>query len=524
MSSVRNVLLVMCDQLRADHLGCYGHPYLRTRNIDALAARGVRFSRAFVQSGVCGPSRMSFYTGRYMSSHGATWNRVPLSIGQTTLGEYLRVGGVPLLLSGKTHVLPDTAGLERLRIEPESEDYTLRAKGGFEEVDRHDGHHAETDSAYANYLRSVGYNSPDPWTDHVISAVDASGEVVSGWHMRNAHLPARVAERHSETAYTTDRAIAAMSARGEEPWALHLSYVKPHWPYLAPAPYHNLYSIDQCRPLVRSEAERTVPHPVYAAYLRHEESENFAREEVAQRVRPVYQGLIQQVDDHLGRVWEWMDSTGRWQDTMVIVTADHGDYLGDHWLGEKELFHDCVQRVPLIVYDPSSAADATRGTVEGRFVEAIDLLPTMLAALGKPWPGHIVEGRPLQPLLHGARLSAGAWRDCVFSELDYAFRAARLTLGRKPDECRAWMVRTAEWKYVHWQGFPPQLFHLAADPDELVDLGRDPSAALEAVREGMRRRLLDWHGGRKMRVTLNDAEVERRTDAHKRAGVHFGQW
>ena len=93
MSAVRNVLFIMCDQLRADHLGCYGHPYLATRNIDALAARGVRFERAFVQSGVCGPSRMSMYTGRYVSSHGATWNRVPLSIGEITLGEYLRDSG-----------------------------------------------------------------------------------------------------------------------------------------------------------------------------------------------------------------------------------------------------------------------------------------------------------------------------------------------------------------------------------------------------------------------------------------------
>ncbi|TMI06622.1 MAG: phosphonate monoester hydrolase, partial [Betaproteobacteria bacterium] len=87
MAAVRNLLFIMCDQLRADHLRCYGHPYLATRNLDLLARRGVRFERAFVQSGVCGPSRMSFYTGRYVASHGATWNRVPLSVGEITLGE-----------------------------------------------------------------------------------------------------------------------------------------------------------------------------------------------------------------------------------------------------------------------------------------------------------------------------------------------------------------------------------------------------------------------------------------------------
>lgn len=82
MTQVQNVLFIMADQLRADHLGCYGHPYLRTASLDALARRGVRFERAFVNSGVCGPSRMSYYTGRYPSSHGATWNRVPLSVGR----------------------------------------------------------------------------------------------------------------------------------------------------------------------------------------------------------------------------------------------------------------------------------------------------------------------------------------------------------------------------------------------------------------------------------------------------------
>src|SRR5256886_7567082 len=113
MSAVRNILFIMCDQLRADHLGCYGHPFLATTHLDELARRGVRFDRAFVQSGVCGPSRMSFYTGRYVASHGATWNRVPLSVGEITLGEYLSSAGRSLSLAGKTHVTPDTAGIAR---------------------------------------------------------------------------------------------------------------------------------------------------------------------------------------------------------------------------------------------------------------------------------------------------------------------------------------------------------------------------------------------------------------------------
>jgi arylsulfatase A-like enzyme len=520
MSTVRNILFIMCDQLRADHLGCYGHPFLATRHLDELARRGVRFDRAFVQSGVCGPSRMSFYTGRYVSSHGATWNRVPLSIGEITLGEYMSRAGRTLSLAGKTHVMPDHAGIARLHLDGNEDWMRLIRDDGFDEVDRYDGHHAEPGGAYATFLRRVGYDCPDPWSDYVISAVDERGAVVSGWDMRNARLPACVAEAHSETAYTTDRALEFIRARGDEPWALHLSYVKPHWPYLAPAPYHARYTPEQCLPLRRDARELDDAHPVLAAYRQQEECANFMRDEVPRTVRPTYQGLVQQIDDHLGRVWEELESLGRWKDTLIVFTADHGDFLGDHWLGEKEHFYDTVQRVPLIVYDPDPAADATRGSVETRFAEGIDLAPTFLEALGLPGVRERIEGHSLLPLTRGASVSQ--WRDCVFSELDYGYREARLTLGRMPDECRAWMVRTDRWKYVFWQGFRPQLFDLDADPDEYCDLGRD--SGYEGVRREMHERLFAWFTRLKRRVTVTNEEVGAGTAAHKRAGVLFGQW
>jgi arylsulfatase A-like enzyme len=257
-----NVLFIMADQLRWDHLGCAGHPYLKTPNLDALAARGVRFGNAFVNSGVCGPSRMSTYTGRYPVSHGATWNRVPLSVGEVTLGEMLRGAGHRLALAGKTHVMPDRQGLARLQLEGGSELATLLERGGFEEIDRYDGHHAPGDeSGYPAFLRAMGYASADPWSDFVISGIDADGELRSGWHMRHCHLPARVKEAHSETAYMTDQAIGFVQRMGTQPWVLHLSYVKPHWPYMAPAPYHAMYTADQCLPVLRSEAERAPRAP-----------------------------------------------------------------------------------------------------------------------------------------------------------------------------------------------------------------------------------------------------------------------
>ena len=111
--SVRNILFIMCDQLRWDYLSCAGHPTLETPNIDALAKRGVRFDRAYVQGPVCGPSRMSYYTGRYVGSHHAVWNFVPLRVGEMTLGDHLRPLGLRVALAGKTHMEPDRVGMER---------------------------------------------------------------------------------------------------------------------------------------------------------------------------------------------------------------------------------------------------------------------------------------------------------------------------------------------------------------------------------------------------------------------------
>mgnify|MGYP001134265758 FL=1 len=190
-SAIRNVLFIMCDQLRQDHLGCYGHPRMRTRNIDALAARSVRFDHAYATAAVCGPSRMSFYTGRYVSSHGATANLVPLSLAEPTLGDYLATAGRRLSLVGKTHILPDREGYARLAI-PAGELRERLTAGHFHELTRHDGHHAETDSHYADWLRAKGYRSADPWTDFVISGTAPDGQIVSGWSMRNAGCPARV--------------------------------------------------------------------------------------------------------------------------------------------------------------------------------------------------------------------------------------------------------------------------------------------------------------------------------------------
>jgi len=527
MAPIRNILFIMADQLRWDYLSCYGHPHLHTPNIDWLASRGVQFERAYVQSPVCGPSRASFYTGRTAFSHGATWNNVPLPIGELGLGDYLRPHGVRTAVVGKTHLHADVEAMDRLGIRRDSELGAVVAEPGFEPFERDDGLHPTPlmrqlgkTLRYNDWLRDKGYDGENPWDSWANSAEGPGGEILSGWDLRHSNLPARVAEEHSETAYMTDRAIAFIDECGDAPWLCHLSFIKPHWPYIAPAPYHDLYGPESFLPPVRAAAEWDSAHPVQRAFMESRVGQTFARDEVRETVLPAYMGLIKQIDDHLGRLFAHLRETGRMDDTMIVFTSDHGDYLGDHWMGEKELFHECSVRVPMIVVDPRPEADATRGTRSTALVEAIDLVPTFLDACGMDLPMHRLEGRSLLPLLHGA--TPQDWRDDVFSEIDYAAYHAGHVLDVTADAARGYMIRTERWKYVHFRGFRPQLFDLAADPNELDDRGADP--ALAEVRAEMAARLMDRLMSRKNRVTMTDAAIsamDRRVDE---MGVKIGYW
>lgn len=522
MEELKNVLWIMADQLRWDYLSCYGHKTLHTPNIDRMAEMGVRFDRAYVQSPICGPSRMSFYTGRYTRSHGATWNGFPLRVGEPTLGDHLRELGVHCSLVGKTHMVPDAEGMKRLGIEPDSVIGTYVSQCGFDPYERDDGLHPsgypDRNPPYNDYLRALGMEGENPWEEWANSAEGPNGEILSGWYMEHAHLPARVPAEHSETAYLTKRCIDFME-EAEGPWLCHLSYIKPHWPYMAPAPYNDMYGVDDLQPPVRSEAELQNDHPVIKSWQEMRVSQCFARNDVRERVAPVYMGLIKELDDAMGRLLDYLEQSGRINDTMIIFTSDHGDNMGDHWLGEKDLFYDCSARVPLIICDPRASADATRGMVTDRLVEGIDLAPTFLEVFGGAPKPHILEGRSLMPIIEDR---VEAWRDYAFSEYDYATRDARRPLGIDERDARLIMVFDGRWKYTHCEGFPPLLFDLETDPGELVDLGRSSDHA--DVRARMEAALGEWSRAHHSRITVDNAKVEAMTDMGEPPGILIGYW
>jgi arylsulfatase A-like enzyme len=522
-----NILFIMCDQLRADYLSCYGHPHLKTPNIDVLAAHGVRFNRAYCQAPLCGPSRASFYTGRYMSSHGVMANADPLKMGELTLGDYLRAARMTAVVVGKSEGSPNLVALERFQIDQSSTEGQQLANNGFLPFELFSGIYPDPilpkGLGYNAYLRSHGFDGDNPWEEWANSAIDSKGKRVSGWQMRNAGLPARLPEEHSETAFTTRRAIEFLdSVDPDESWCMHLSYIKPHWPYLAPAPYHTRYHKDHVVPAVRDERERHNPHPVYQAFMAQDYSQNFSRDEVRDTVIPAYMGLIQQVDDHVGRVLAHLEKKGLRERTWIVFSSDHGDYLGDHWLGEKDLFHEPSVRIPLIIFDPSTRADGTRGRVVEEFVEAVDVVPTLVEVAGGTVPLERTEGRSLLPFVH-QQVAAPSWRDCAISEIDFSDRGPRTLLRLHPHECRARMIRTAKWKYVLHEHFPPQLFDLVNDPHEFIDLGED--LGYRSARQENYDRLFTWFRGLKVRTEMPiEALFDMGPELDEELGIMIGHW
>lgn len=270
---------------------------------------------------------------------------------------------------------------------------------------------------------------------------------------------------------------------------------------------------------MRSELERADPHPVLAAYFEHRFSRVFARDEVRRRVIPAYMGLVAQIDDQIGRLVAWLDARGVTGETLIVFTSDHGDYLGDHWLGEKELFHEPSVRVPLIVVDPSPGADASRGRVLNHLVEAIDLAPTFLDWFGGRALPHILEGRSLLPLLRGEDVE---WRRVAISEYDYSMRRARRMLDQPIGACRLTMVFDGRWKYIHAEGFRPMLYDLRTDPREFRDLGADPACA--EVRARLHDAMGRWNRRHHNRVTMSDDAIGARAGNDLAQGYAIGFW
>lgn len=315
-----------------------------------------------------------------------------------------------------------------------------------------------------------------PWEEWANTAIGRDGALMSGWLLEAAPLPVRVPRDHSETAWLTPRGIEFMEAQGDAPWLCHLSYIKLQWPYLAPAPCNDMYSASDLPPVNRRDGEHE--HPLMQASAVTRTCKSFARNNVRDTVAPVFMGLIKELDDNMGRLLRYLEQSGRMKDTMIVFYSDHGDNMGDHGLGEKDLFYDCSARIPLIVYDPRADADANRGSSSNALVEGIDLAPTFQDFFGGPSKPHIYAGWSLQPLLHGSQTE---WRDhCIF-EYDYSTRDARRVVDVDQNDARLVMIFDGRWKYIHVEQTRPMLFDLETDPEGLHDRGTTRTSRMSLI-------------------------------------------
>jgi arylsulfatase A-like enzyme len=282
-----------------------------------------------------------------------------------------------------------------------------------------------------------------------------------------------------------------LDRRDDQPWFAHVSYIRPHPPYRAPEGYHDLYDPDDgpdFRRLADRDAE-LASHPIHLAGAHLAGCDTDERE--ARAVRASYWGNMTEVDDQLGRLLSHLDELGMSDSTLVVLTSDHGDQMGDHWLVEKLGWWDESYHVPMIVVDPRPEADATRAKVVDAFTESVDVMPTLCEWMGAEVPV-AVDGRPLQPFLHQGTTPED-WRTEAHWQWDFrdpVGHFAEDTFGLTMEQCSLDVIRTADAKYVHIGDGEFLYYDLRDDPDQLVDRSADPDA-LAAIAEA-RARLLSW--------------------------------
>jgi arylsulfatase A-like enzyme len=483
-----NILLITADQWRGDCLGAAGHPLLRTPAIDALADAGVCFLRHYAQSAPCSPARASLYTGLYQMNHRVLRNGTPLDARHDNIAKALLRQGYRPTLFGYTDQAIDprstTADDPRLTTYEE-------VLPGFSVAVKL----PEDNAAWFAWLAARGHVLPEePWDIQL----PPQGRPA----LPTTEAP-RFNQDETETAFLTEAFLDWLPDQpADAPWCAHISFLRPHPPFVVPAPYNDLYDPAAGPDFRRAASPQAEAgqHPYLSYWLDTARAASFCRvsnpedrvadwpEEAFRNVRATYWGMISEVDRQIGRLVEGLKASGAWENTVIVLTADHGEMMGDHWTLGKFGYFDQAYHIPLIVRDPRHPA-GFGGRIKA-FTESVDIVPTLLEAVGGTRDGP-ADGVALTPFLRGE--TPAAWRREAHWEFDFrdvAGGRAQAALGVDLDDCSLAVIRGERYKYVHFAGLPPLLFDLDEDPDELHDRVADP--AYLPVRLEMAEKLLAW--------------------------------
>lgn len=510
MTKRPNFLFIITDQHRADHLGCAGNPTVQTPNIDSIAQKGTRWDRFYVANPICMPNRASIMTGRMCSTHGARHNGIPLSKDHTTFVELLRDAGYRTGLIGKSHLqsftgLPATnkyqvaegmhAPSPHLRDAHKNNrhgaEYDLEVVPNWDrplqdrlEEDFYGFEHVEiaadhADQASGDYLLWAREQRGD--FDDLVGPENAlpDNRIVAPQAWRTA-----VPEELYSTSWIADRSAAWLADRAAEdaPFFLQMSFPDPHHPFTPPGRYWDMYDPAEI-PLPATFGKGDLP-PLHAMRdalkqgtdARDNQNPFAVTEDEARAIIALTYGMITMIDDAIGRVLKQLETLGLAEDTVVIFTTDHGDYMGDHGLMLKLLLHyQGIIRVPFIWHDPKAP---TTGQVDMGLASSIDIAPTILARAGiQPYNG--IQGRDLHNSDPPEAIIVEEDSQRTMTGFDRPQRVRTIVT----DQHRMSLREGEDWN---------ELYDLYSDPGEMENLYDAPSGltARHALSEIMLRRMI----------------------------------
>jgi choline-sulfatase len=420
----RNLLIIMSDQHNRSMMGCYGHPLIRTPNLDRLAARGTRFTSCWTPSPVCIPARAAFATGKYIHQIGFWDNADPYDGSVPSWHHRLRDAGHRVVSIGKLHFRSDEddCGFSETIVPM----HVVEGKG--------------------DLLGLIRDDLPVRGAAHKMAGLAGPGE--SPYTLYDRDIAARAQIWLHEMA----------SKPADKPWVLFVSFVAPHYPLTAPPEHFYRYYNDPSLPRPRFyKMDERPDHPFVQDYARAFNFDDyFETAEDVRRATAGYYGLCSFLDEQAGKVLDALSACGLARATRVIYTSDHGDAVGQRGLWGKSTLYEEVCGVPLIV-----AGDAI---ASGRVVDTpgtlLDLYPFIIECAGESGPAFV---EPDHPGFSIARLANGETpQRTVLSE----YHGMGSTTG-------AFAIRNGRYKYIHYVKYRPQLFDLESDADETTDLARD---------------------------------------------------
>jgi arylsulfatase A-like enzyme len=449
-----NILIIYTDQQRWDALGVNGNAEIHTPNLDQLAGKGLNFSHYFVQNPLCMPSRISFMSGRYPSALGITHMGVPVPEEVVTLPKLLRNYGYTTANIGKLHFLPH-ANRDHRGIHP---DY------GFSHLEISDEPGCYED-AYRAWVRrkapdqlpylSVGLPPAAKVWQEVMGIRD---EVPHAQRGRLQAVPFPGSEEVTHSAFVADQARSFIERHSEGPWLCVAGFYSPHAPWVVPQRFLDLYD------------RESLSLPEYPSHINELRSDQRCPDNELRSIKQGYYAMVSEVDHYVGELIDYLDQKGLSENTIVVFTSDHGEYLGDHLRYNKGYpGEDCISRVPMILSWPKGIRHP--GRVCSQIVEAVDVVPTLLGCAGIPVPGYI----------QGSSLEA-AMRDEPFTGKPCAIM-----------EFTGWKnIRTERYRYLLENDGREALFDLQHDPMQYANVAGQPDygEVLNHMRKAMLTRVL----------------------------------